>query len=78
MYGETKIGTTFGLSGTGASGVRHMGPRRPEQVYVYTNDDEHRPIAIEGWVGYSIDQRLELTARQAKELIPLLVEAVTR
>ncbi len=78
MHGETKIGTTFGLSGTGATGTRHMGPRRPEQVYVYMTNDDVRPIAIEGWVGYSIDQRLELTPAQAKELIPLLVEAVTR
>lgn len=80
MYKEEKVGTTNGLAGTGVAGPgsRHMGPRRPEQVYVYMTNDPVRPVAIEGWVGYSIDQRLELTSNQAKELIPLLVEAVTR
>jgi hypothetical protein len=75
MYGETKIGTTHGLAGTIDN---TNGPRRPEQVYVYETKDPGRPIAIEGWVGYNIDQRLELTWMQAKELLPLLVEAVTR
>lgn len=75
MHGETKIGTTHGLAGT-VNG--DTGFRRPEQVYVYATDDAVRPIAIEGWVGYNIDQRLELTKRQAKDLIPLLLEAVTR
>lgn len=80
MYKEEKIGATHGLCGTGVGGPgsRHMGPRRPEQCYVYMTKDPVRPIAIEGWVGYGIDQRMELTHGQAKELIPLLVEAVTR
>lgn len=75
MYKEEKIGTTKGLAGT-IDGTN--GPRRPEQVYVFMTEDDIRPIAIEGWVGYKIDQRLELTERQAKELLPLLIEAVTR
>lgn len=78
MHGETKIGTTRGLTGTMRDSDTAMGERRPEQVYVYMTKNPGRPIAIEGWVGYGIDQRLELTAAQAKELIPLLVEAVTQ
>lgn len=75
MHGEEKIGATVGLAGTIDS---TNGERRPEQVYVYMTNDYVRPIAIEGWVGYGIDHRMELTKAQAKELIPLLVEAVTQ
>lgn len=79
MYKEEKIGVTHGLTGT-LGGITAMGPRRPEQVYVFMTKEpvDARPIAIEGWVGYGVDQRLELTHGQAKELIPLLIEAVTR
>lgn len=75
MYKETKIGSTTGLTHVGSEPNRE---RRAEQVYVFATNSDGRPIAIEGWVGYSIGQRIELTHGQAKELIPLLVEAVTR
>lgn len=70
--GLTKIGTTVGLA---ADTCERGG--KPEQVYVYIKDEDAvRPVLIEGWVGYGIDQKLQLTRRQAKELIPLLLEAL--
>lgn len=66
-----QIGTTTGLA---QSGCHENGA--PEQVYVFVVEDDDRPIAVEGWVGYSIPQRLHLTRRQARELAPLLIEAL--
>lgn len=66
----TQVGTTFGLAAGAAEGS-------PEQVYVFSADeDPDRPIVVEGWVGYGVDSRLNLTRRQAQDLIPLLVAAV--
>jgi hypothetical protein len=65
-----KIGTTYGLA------QRKTSVTAPEQVYVYTGPDADRPVIVHGWVGYSIPQQMELTKRQARELIGLLLDAV--
>lgn len=68
-----QVGTTTGLSQ-----ATMLRPDRPEQVYVLRSSaDVDRPVVIEGWVGYDSSQRLHLTHQQAKELIPLLLEAMT-
>ncbi len=68
----TKIGTTRGLSQLG------MSNDSPEQVYVWIDKDEdaHRPILIEGWHGYQVPMKMLITRDQAKELIPVLLDAV--
>lgn len=67
-----KIGTTVGLSQSCAS------PDRPEQVYVWIDeDDPTRPVVIEGWVGYAVPMKMRVTPAQARELLPLLAEALT-
>lgn len=68
------VGTTTGLAGT-IDGT--CGPEAPEQVYVRLNPaDPNRPVIVEGWVGYSIDQRMAFTPAQARELVRLLTDAV--
>ena len=68
--GYHKIGTTYGLATRGTSATA------PEQLYVYTGTDADRPILLHGWHGYHAAQRMELTKRQARELISLLLDAV--
>ena len=69
---RTKVGVTVGLSQT------CQRPNKPEQVYVYREDSIERPVTIEGWVGYERSQRMTFTRRQAKELIPLLLDALDK
>ncbi len=66
----TKVGTTYGLSITSSDDAS------PEQVYVFRVANPARPVAIEGWNGYSIPQRMHLTTRQTAELIGLLSQAL--
>lgn len=76
--GLRRIGVSFGLS--------HPCPdeESPEQLYVFIDErgegvaNPDRPIWIEGWIGYGIPQRMKLTKRQARDLLPLLVDAVTQ
>ncbi len=63
------IGATCGLA-------IPSGDVRPEQLHVIRVADPARPVAIEGWNGYSIPQRMHVTARQAAELIGLLAQAL--
>ena len=66
-----RVGTTTGLA------VGSCGPEAPEQVYVWLNPaDPNRPVIVEGWVGYGIDQRMAFTPAQARELVRLLTDAV--
>ncbi len=64
-----KIGATIGLTGD-------TGDEKPEQVYVYVQPRSHRPILVQGWVGYSIPMQMRLTHNQAVELAALLAKAV--
>lgn len=69
--GLRKLGATHGLSQSCEK------PDKPEQVYVAIDtEDPVRPVVIEGWVGYAVPMRLRLTPAQARELLPLLAEAV--
>jgi hypothetical protein len=70
MTDPRTLGTTVGLAQPCGK------PDRPEQVYVKISEtDTDRPVVIEGWVGYAIPMRMCLTARQARELLPLLAQA---
>lgn len=68
----TRVGVTYGLSQTG------MADDAPEQVYVWTIEDENRPVVIEGWVGYRIPMQMRVTRDQATKMIGLLAEALAR
>lgn len=74
--GVTRVGVTYGLAGCTGETEDRCGKDRPEQLYVNLLDEGPRPIQIEGWVGYGVDARMNVTLQQARELIPLLVEAV--
>ena len=64
------IGVTTGL-------VTKCSDTEPEQVYVYQQEGD-RPIRIEGWKGYSVPLRMELTRNQTYELQQLLVQALAK
>lgn len=65
-----RIGTSKGLT-------TPCGVDAPEQLYVdITGEKDHRPIRVDGWVGYSVETRMYLTKQQATELISLLAQAV--
>jgi hypothetical protein len=67
------VGTSYGLTATSRD-------EDPEQVYVYADPDAdtRRPIEIQGWCGYSIPNRMNLTRKQAEELRDLLTESLDR
>lgn len=68
-----KVGTTLGLVQEGSGDRGGV-----EQGYVFLDPhDNHRPVIVEGWVGYSVEGRMRLTRRQATELSKLLIDAVT-
>lgn len=57
--------------------------RRAEQVYVRLSQqsvdpDGTHPIELDAWVGYSSVGRMHLTRAQARELIPVLLDALAR
>ena len=66
-----KIGTSVGL-------VLPCSKDEPEQIYVsiFKHDEEPRSILIENWYGYNVGSRMEITNKQAQELVGLLVKAV--
>lgn len=66
----TKVGTTNGLDNT------VFGDYDIEQAYVFTRESQDRPVRVEGWQGYTTKAFMDLTAKQAKELAILLIEAM--
>lgn len=67
-----KLGTTHGVAASTCS--RDLG--RAEQLYVNLVDSDQHPIRIDAWVGYSSVAWMDITRRQATELIALLATAV--
>lgn len=69
---DDRIGTTVGLVQTRDSRLD------AEQVYVSRTgeDSSTHDIEIDAWVGYSSVGKIRLTRRQAKELIPLLLDGL--
>lgn len=66
-----KIGATLGLAVDFCNKDEH----KAEQVYVRTGGSSQ--VMIDAWVGYSSVAWMILTRNQAKELIPLLLEAIS-